>query len=125
MSPLISLWVALAGCAGAVARFAFDGEVKSRFRHSFPLGTFAINVSGSLVLGVLTGFVIFHHTSSLWSTIPGTGFCGGFTTFSTASFETVRLLQTRMYRSAILNGAGALALCLASAAAGLAIASAV
>jgi CrcB protein len=122
VSPLIALWVAVAGSSGAVARFVIDGAVKGRSDRAFPLGTFVINVSGSLAFGLLTGFVIFHHVSSLWSTILGTGFCGGFTTFSTASFETVRLIQTRMYRSALLNGAGALLLCLAAAGAGMAIA---
>jgi fluoride ion exporter CrcB/FEX len=48
---------------------------------------FGINVTGSFVLGVLAGAVLFHGQPSAWQTVLGTGFCGGYTTFSTASFE--------------------------------------
>jgi CrcB protein len=121
VSWLPLLWVALAGSGGAVARFIVDGVVRSRFGRRFPLGTVTINVTGSLLLGVLTGVVLFHHQPSLWTTVGGTGFCGGYTTFSTASFETVRLMQARDYRLALLNGGGTLVLTVGAGAVGLVI----
>jgi fluoride exporter len=119
MNGFLTLGVAGAGCAGAVARFVIDGVIRARSGRTFPLGTLAINVSGSLVLGLLTGFVLFHNETTVLATIAGTGFCGGFTTFSTASFETVRLVQARAYRLAVLNGGGTLVLSCAAAAIGL------
>lgn len=65
-------------------------------RGPFPVGTFVINVLGSLVLGILTG-ALTHHAGWLSPTAKdalGTGFCGGFTTFSTASVESARLWLT-------------------------------
>jgi CrcB protein len=100
-------------------RFIVDGIVRSRFGRDFPLGTVTINVTGSLLLGILTGLVLFHHQPSLWTTVGGTGFCGGYTTFSTASFETVRLIQDGRYRLAALNGGGSLLLSVAAGAVGL------
>lgn len=76
-----------------MARFAMDAEVRRRVRGAFPVGTFLINVLGSFLLGVLTG-ALTHHAGWLSPTAKaalGTGFCGGFTTFSTASVETARL----------------------------------
>lgn len=88
--------IALCGGAGAVSRFVVDAEVRRLVRGPFPFGTFVINVLGSLVLGVLTG-ALSHHAGWLSPTakdVLGTGFCGGFTTFSTASVETTRLWLT-------------------------------
>jgi len=121
MSWLYVLWVSMAGSAGAVTRFVVDGAVRARFGRRFPVGTFIINVTGSLLLGLLTGLVLFRHEPGALTTVAGTGFCGGYTTFSAASFETVRFLQRRAYALAALNGAGSLLLSLAAAAAGLAL----
>jgi CrcB protein len=93
-------WVGLGGGAGAVARFVLDGLIRSRFTTQWPAGTVTINVTGSLLLGLLTGFVLYHGAPSSVTTVAGTGFCGGYTTFSTASFETVRLLQQRAFAAA-------------------------
>ncbi|MFC6706334.1 fluoride efflux transporter FluC [Flexivirga alba] len=93
---MTTLLIALCGGAGAVSRFALDAEVRHRVRGSFPVGTFVINVLGSFLLGVLTGAAT-HHAGWLSPTAKaglGTGFCGGFTTFSTASVETTRLWLT-------------------------------
>ncbi len=76
-----------------MSRFVLDAEVRRRVRGAFPVGTFVINVLGSLLLGILTG-ALTHHAGWLSPTAKaalGTGFCGGFTTFSTASVETARL----------------------------------
>lgn len=85
--------MALAGGVGAAARFVVDGLVRRRWDGGYPWATLVINVSGSLVLGVLTGLTIYHGAPGDLRLVLGTGLCGGYTTFSTASFEAVRLLQ--------------------------------
>jgi fluoride exporter len=122
MNPADILWVGLAGGFGAAARFVTDGSVRARVAVSLPVGTMLINVIGSLLLGVLSGLVMFHRVSSDVTLVFGTGFCGGFTTFSTYSFETVRLLQRGEYRDATVNGFGTLAGALAGMGLGLALA---
>jgi fluoride exporter len=118
-TPLLTLWVALAGSAGALARFVVDGAVKGRWATVFPVGTLLINISGSLLLGLLTGLALFHGEPGAVRTIAGTGFCGGYTTFSTASFETVRLLQQGHRGRAGANAVGTLLLTVLAGAAGL------
>lgn len=118
------LWVGLAGSTGAAARFVADGAIRARTPMArVPVATVAINLAGSLLLGVLTGLVLYHHATSTLTLVAGTGFCGGFTTFSAASFETVRLLQRGEFRAAGLNTAITAAGAVALAAAGLALAS--
>lgn len=86
------IWVCLGGGVGAVARLLTDSAVNTRFRAPVPLGTLVINVVGSLLLGVVTGVAVDSSGfASTWAGPLGTGFCGGFTTFSTASVETARL----------------------------------
>ncbi|MFC8192609.1 fluoride efflux transporter CrcB [Cellulomonas sp. NPDC057328] len=115
------LLLALAGGLGAAARFVVDGLVRGRVRTSFPWGTVLVNVSGSLLLGVLTGAAAEGAVGPTALVLAGTGFCGGFTTFSTATVETVRMAQDGEVRRAVLNAGGTLATCVAAAAAGLAL----
>ena len=119
---MIALLTFLAGALGAVTRFGLDFAIKQRWRSPFPWATVIINVSGSLLLGVLAGIVLFDGGSPAWQTVLGTGFCGGFTTFSTASFETVRLIQQGRTMSALLNASVSLLLAVSACAAGLALA---
>lgn len=119
MTPLVVLGVAAAGGLGAVARLVLDGVLRSRIAVSFPLGTTVINVTGSFLLGLVTGLALAHGLPPEWRAILGTGFLGGYTTFSTASYETVRLAQQRRYRAALFNGVGMLVLALAAAGLGL------
>ena len=118
---MIAMLTFLAGAAGAVTRFTLDASIKQRWRHVFPLATVLINVTGSLLLGVLAGLVLFHDQPSAWQTVIGTGFCGGYTTFSTASFETVRLVQQDRRALALLNAVGSLIMSVAACAGGLAL----
>lgn len=119
MSPLVWLAMAAAGGVGAASRLLVDGLVRSRVRIGYPLGTTIINVSGSFLLGVASGMALGLVLSPEWKTILGTGLMGGFTTFSTASFETVRLIQERRFGAALANGVGMLAVSIAFACLGL------
>jgi CrcB protein len=118
---MIALWVALAGGAGAAARYVLDSQLRLRWPVPFPVGTMLINVTGSLIFGVLTGLVIAHGASTDLRTIAGTGFCGGYTTFSAASVESVRLAEQQRWVSCLTYTAGSLVLAVLAAAAGLAL----
>jgi len=124
----IALLVALAGGLGAVARYAADGSVQHRVARrlghpgAFPLGTLLINAAGSLVLGLVTGLVWYHGASADVRLVVGTGACGGFTTWSTASFESVRLVEEGLVARAALFTLGGLAVALAAATVGIAVA---
>jgi fluoride exporter len=89
----LAVVVGLAGAVGAVARYLLDGAVQDRTAGSFPFGTLTVNVVGSLILGFLAGYALSHTGGRTARTIVGTGFCGGLTTWSTASWETVRLAE--------------------------------
>ncbi len=121
---MIAILTFLAGASGAVMRFLLDAWTKQRWRSPFPLATVVINVTGSLLLGVLAGLVLFHDQSSMWQTVIGTGFCGGYTTFSTASFETVRLIQQGRRTLALSNAVVSLVLSVGACALGVALAGA-
>lgn len=119
---MIAVWVSLAGAVGAATRFTVDGMVRQRWTSRFPLATLITNIIGSLILGVLTGLMLYHGGTANLKLVAGTGFCGGYTTFSTASFESVRLLQRRAYAFAALNIVGTAVMTMAAAAAGLGLA---
>ncbi len=113
--------LAVAGGIGAGLRFLVDGVVRSRVRTALPVGTILINVTGSLLLGLLSGMVTGHYTTSAVGLILGTGLLGGYTTFSTASFETVRLVQAGRIGLALVNAFGTMVVCVLAAAAGFAL----
>lgn len=121
MNALTILFLGVAGGLGAGTRFVVDGLVRSRTRSALPVGTIAINVTGSFLLGLVAGVVISHAAPAELQTIAGTGFLGGYTTFSTASFETVRLIQSRRTGLALLNSVGTAVAAVGAAAAGLAL----
>jgi CrcB protein len=118
---MIIVWVSLAGGAGAIARYAADTGIRARWPVAFPVGTLAINLSGSLLLGILAGLVMAHGASGDLKTIAGTGFCGGYTTFSTASVETLRLGQQRRWVACLAYATVSLVVSVAAAALGLAV----
>lgn len=115
------LLMMLAGGLGAVARFLLDGLVRTRLRDAPGAGTSLINVSGSLVLGLFAGLTAAHVVPPAWHVVVATGFFGGYTTFSTASFETVRLAQSGRLAQSLRYALGTAVLSLAFAAAGYSI----
>lgn len=119
MTPLVFIALAAAGGLGASSRMLINGLIKSRVSTALPWGTIIINVSGSLVLGLLTGLAGANLLPEAWHLVLGTGFLGGYTTFSTASFETVRLLQERRWVAGLVNGSGTLVFATTAAAIGL------
>lgn len=119
-TALTLLLVCLAGGVGAALRFVVDGTIRARVRLTYPLATTIINVTGSLFLGLLTGIAMAHGVPQRWHVVVGTGLLGGYTTFSTASFETIRLVEDRRYVAALVNGIGMLVLAVTAAAVGIA-----
>ena len=117
------LLIAVLGGLGAATRFVVDGTVRSRWPHAFPLGTLVVNVSGSLLIGLLVGAHLHHGFAPSWFVASTVGFCGGYTTFSTAMVETVRLAQDGSLGRPVLNAVGSLLLCLAAVTLGIMLAS--
>jgi CrcB protein len=97
------LGVAIGGGAGALARYILEGVIAQRQQSPFPLSTLVINVTGSIVLGVLVGLVVANNLSSGVLVWGGTGFLGGYTTFSTFTYETLRLIEDGVWRYAAMN----------------------
>lgn len=88
------LLVALGGGIGSVARYLVGGWFADRFGPAFPYGTFVINVTGSFIIGFFLAFAQERISlSPYWRLFFAVGFVGGYTTFSTFEYESVRLLQ--------------------------------
>jgi CrcB protein len=119
----VALWVAvgLAGAVGAMGRYLIDGAVQDRTAGVFPFGTLTVNVVGSVILGVVAGVAIRHAGAATTRAIVGTGFCGGLTTWSTASWEAVRLTADGSTKAAVTFTVVNLAASLAGGAIGLVI----
>jgi len=113
----------LAGGAGAVTRFGVDGVLTARTPGYFPWATLVINLTGSLLLGVLTGLTLHHGSPADVKAVLGTGFCGGYTTFSTASVEAVRLARRGDLVAALTQLVASAGGTLAAAALGIQLAS--
>lgn len=121
------LWIALGAGLGGMLRYWVSGAAVRLGAVSFPYGTLFINVAGSAFIGF---FATLTGTDGRVLVAPNTrlfvmtGICGGFTTFSTFSLETLRLLQDRQYSAAALNITASVLLCLAGVWAGHLLASA-
>ncbi|MFC9615689.1 fluoride efflux transporter CrcB [Streptomyces sp. NPDC056721] len=118
------LLVIAGAMVGAPLRYLTDRAVQTRHDSVFPWGTFTVNVCGSLVLGLLTGAVAAGAASSQVQLLIGTGLCGALTTYSTFSYETLRLSQDGARLFAVANVAASVAAGLGAAFAGVALADA-
>ncbi len=98
------LLLALAGGLGAVARFVLDGALTRAHRWRRPVPIEIINLSGSFLLGLLTGLAAGRLLPGPAALVLGTGFLGGYTTFSTAAYETVRLVEQRRWGTTVVHG---------------------
>jgi CrcB protein len=112
----LALLVAAAGGVGAVMRAMLVHHFGLRRADPLPLGTLLVNGSGSLLLGILTGLSLYHGLGGRTLAVVGVGLCGGYTTWSTASWETVHLLHIGQRTQAALYTVGSLVVCLGSAA---------
>lgn len=123
----ITAWLAflVAAAVGAPARYLIDGLVQDRTEDAYPWGTLVVNVSGCLLLGVITGLGLYHGLGTTTRTVLGSGGMGAYTTFSTFTFETVRLAEEGGVNPALRNVALSLVVGLAAAAAGLALTAAI
>ena len=97
----LAVWagVVLLGGAGAVLRFLVDRTIARRVVRPFPYGTLTVNLSGAVLLGLLSGLTLSHQLSLL----AGTAFVGSYTTFSTWMFETQRMAEERQILPAVAN----------------------
>lgn len=118
-SFLLTIEVGLAGSLGAVSRYLLGRFVAERFSREFPLGTLLINVTGSFVIGLLFALAARNVITSTLQLILATGFLGGYTTFSTMSWEIVQLARGGSRTTSMLYIGGSVVFGLLAAALGL------
>ena len=116
------LWICAAGALGTGARYLISGWVLAVLGAGFPYGTLAVNVLGSFLIGLVmqVGLATPLLSPTLRMTLT-TGFIGGFTTYSTFNYETIRLVQDGAWKLAIGNVAITLATCFAAGLTGIAL----
>lgn len=115
----------LAGAAiGAPARYLIDRAVQARHPSLLPWGTLSVNVAGSLILGLIVGLDTRHALPAPVTLGVGVGFCGTLTTFSTFSYETVRVHESGARTRALLNVVAGVTTALGAVAIGYAVGSA-
>ena len=119
---MLAAAVALAAGLGAVARYLLDQIVTHRGDSPLPWGTGAVNVSGSLLLGLVTGLSVHHGLPAGLTVTLSAGFAGGYTTWSTWLWESLALAETGALAEAAANLAVSLSLGLAAAGAGFGLA---
>lgn len=112
------LLIALGGAVGSVFRYLLVDVVQKATHASFPVGTLTVNVAGSILVGVLMGWAMNSPVSPYFRPALIVGFCGGFTTFSAFSIETVGLLVGGEYVKGLAYVLASVLLCLGGAAAG-------
>jgi fluoride exporter len=120
---MIILAVFLGGGVGSVCRYLLGRLIDARSNSQFPVGTLVVNVLGCLAIGVLAKYFLNDQTHSVTRAALIVGFCGGFTTFSAFSLETLRLLTGGRPLTALAYVAASVGLCLLGTAAGYAIGS--
>lgn len=116
---MILLLIAVGGAAGSVLRYLIGGRVQRFAPHGFPLGTLFVNVMGCLLIGILIRQFMNIQTHNQLRALLVVGFCGGFTTFSAFSMETVGLIEGGEYSRAIAYVMLSVVLCLTATLAGM------
>lgn len=117
------LWVALGGGCGAMARFAISAWVYEHTSSPFPWGTWVVNFLGSCLFGVLFILIFANQPHrEMLRLLVMVGFLGAFTTFSTFSFETVRLLESGLWLMAAANVVASVVSCVLGAWVGMGLA---
>ncbi|WP_340683190.1 fluoride efflux transporter CrcB [Amycolatopsis coloradensis] len=119
------LFVALGGGFGAIVRFLTDLRLRAWRGVAFPWGTLAVNIAGSSLLGVLTGWALHGGQPDGVRSLLAVGFCGGLSTFSTFGYETLRLFTEKTRARAVVNAVATMAAGIGAAAAGLLLAVAI
>ncbi len=119
------LAISIGAILGANVRYLLGGWVSEQAGSGFPWGTFVINVTGSLVIGIVLGLAADRTVPWWWRSGVAVGFLGSYTTFSTFSYETINLMRDGSYVAALANAGGSLVVSLVAVAIGLAIARAV
>ena len=119
---MIVLLIALGGALGSISRYGLSVAVQRAAHTGFPAGTLAVNVLGSLLVGILAKTFMSAQTHPELRALLIAGFCGGFTTFSAFSLETVGLVQGGEWARAVAYVGSSMVLCLAATAIGFAIA---
>jgi fluoride exporter len=116
------LWICAAGALGTGARYLLSGWALALLGAGFPYGTLAVNVAGSFLIGLVmqVGLATPLLSPTLRMTLT-TGFIGGFTTYSTFNYETIRYVQDGAWKLAVGNVVITLATCLAAGFAGIAL----
>lgn len=123
---MITLLLVILGAAvGAPLRYVVDRAVQLRHGSDFPWGTCTVNLTACLLLGVLTGAAVSGAAGSNAVALLGTGLCGALSTYSTFSFETLRLAETGNRTLAVLNVAVSVGAGLGAAIIGAALAAAI
>jgi CrcB protein len=117
---MILFLIAVGGAAGSILRYLFGRAVQGMSPSGFPIGTMVVNISGCFLIGVLLRQFLNMQISGEMRALLVVGFCGGFTTFSTFSAETVGLIEGGQYARAATYVALSVALCLAATFAGIA-----
>ena len=116
------LWVGLGGGLGAIARFGLSRLAVARFGVAPPLATLAVNVTGSLLVGLLLSVLVDRGAPERWRLLTVVGFLGGYTTFSAYAIEAVAMVERGQGGRALAYVLGSNALALLACAAGIALA---
>jgi CrcB protein len=122
---MILFLIAFGGAVGSLLRYLVGGLVQRSSASGFPIGTLFVNVAGCFLIGVFVRFLLNMQTSPELRALLVVGFCGGFTTFSTFSFETVGLIEGGEYARAATYIAGSVMICITATFVGMAAVAAV
>lgn len=118
---MIFVFIAVGGAVGSILRYVLGGAVQRLAGGGFPYGTLVVNALGCFVIGLLAELFMNLEPPAAWRALLVVGFCGGFTTFSTFSNETIGLFEAGSYWKAFAYVLGGVVLSLAATALGIAI----